>query len=789
MSSIASWRRDLGLGLRFACTGRSGWTRTVLTAVGVGLGVVVLLLAASVPHLMDARDAREAAREPVQVVGEDPGPGMLRMSEAVTEYHGADIRGRQLQPVAGPDAAVPLPPGLDALPGPGEMVVSPALDRLLDSPEGALLAERLDARRVGTIGEEGLVGSGEFFYYEGSDQLGEDNRLISGFGTSTEHGAPMEAALVLLVLVMCVVLLMPVAVFIATAVRFGGERRDQRLAALRLVGADVSMARRIAAGEALAGSLLGLLFGAAGFLALRQYLGRITVWGVSTFPGDIVPSVPLLVLILIAVPASAVSVTLFALRGVAIEPLGVARQTKTRQRRLTWRLIPAVVGLLLLAPLTRSFHDADNGTLVLAGVGIVLLLTGATVVLPWLVEWAVGAVRGGPVSWQLATRRLQLSSGPASRAVSGITVAVAGATALYMLFAGVNSEETWETGQDPRRAQIEVNAYDLSGPDAQRLFGEVNAQQGVRDTYAMVSGYAAPAGMPPDHGDEAAMEALAEASVEIVVADCPTLRELADIDACADGEVFLARPGDWTSEVQPRPGDRWNLALDFTSATETEPPGEDLWTVPASARTVTAHPDPTGMRYEGILATPGALDVSRFPAPSARALLRIESGDPDAIERVRNVVWDSPAHDSASVWKLDERGSSDEIRQIKRALLIGATGVMLLIGASMIVTTLEQLRERKRLLSVLVAFGTRRATLGVSVLWQTAVPVVLGLAVASVVGTGLGALLMAMVDLPVGNWLACWPMVAVGGGMIALVTLVSMPPLWYLMRPDGLRTE
>ena len=49
---------------------------------------------------------------------------------------------------------------------------------------------------------------------------------------------------------------------------------------------------------------------------------------------------------------------------------------------------------------------------------------------------------------------------------------------------------------------------------------------------------------------------------------------------------------------------------------------------------------------------------------------------------------------------------------------------------------LEQLRERRRLLAVLVAFGTRRSTMSWSVLWQTAVPVLLGLVLAFVGGTG-----------------------------------------------------
>ena len=32
-------------------------------------------------------------------------------------------------------------------------------------------------------------------------------------------------------------------------------------------------------------------------------------------------------------------------------------------------------------------------------------------------------------------------------------------------------------------------------------------------------------------------------------------------------------------------------------------------------------------------------------------------------------------------------------------------------------------------------------------------------------------------------------MTGIGGGVILLVTLLSLPPLWRMMRPDGLRTE
>ncbi|MBW8698015.1 hypothetical protein MBT84_00380 [Streptomyces sp. MBT84] len=115
---------------------------------------------------------------------------------------------------------------------------------------------------------------------------------------------------------------------------------------------------------------------------------------------------------------------------------------------------------------------------------------------------------------------------------------------------------------------------------------------------------------------------------------------------------------------------------------------------------------------------------------------------------------------------------------------------MALIGASLLVSTLEQLRERRRLLAVLVVFGTRRSVLGLSVLWQTAVPVVLGLMVAVVGGLGLGAALLKTVHTPFYiEWASVGTMSGVGGAAILVVTALTMPALWRMMRPDGLRTE
>ncbi|MDT0442989.1 FtsX-like permease family protein [Streptomyces johnsoniae] len=768
---MSSWARELAVGARFALSGGPGWTRTLLTAAGVGLGVVVLLLAASVPHAVAERNARDDARSPVSL-GEEvpPGPDTVQYIFAGTEYRGDSVGGMLLRPDAGADTTAEPPPGLDAFPAPGEMAVSPALGELLDSPEGELLAERFDHRRAGTIGAEGLKGPNELLYYAGTEALPEERALRTDTFGVDAAGTELPAVLVLLIVVICVVLLMPVAVFMATAVRFGGERRDQRLAALRLLGADTDMTRRIAAGEALVGALFGLVAGVGAFLALRQFLGSITVWEFSTYPGDIVPSPLLLALILVAVPVSAVAASLFALRGIAIEPLGVVRESSVPRRRLMWRLAPGVLGLLLLLPFVGSFDSGSSAEQGRVATGIVLLLAGTTVLLPWLVERIVGRLRGGPVSWQLATRRLQLSSGTAARTVSGITVAVAGAIALHMLFFGARADQTVVTGDDPDRAQIEVSRTSADGGDMSALVGRLESAPGVTDSFGSVAG-----------------DAITEAGdfTPVLVADCGTLRESAVLPSCANGDVFLANGSDVPESSLPAPGERLNLAVSWETG---EVAGEPRWwTVPETVPVVESRPDASGQEHVGILATPAAIDPGLLADPWTEVLLRVDPHEADVIEHVRNVAWEmSPP---AQVWELESERVSDELLDVQQALLVGATGIMLLIGASMIVSMFEQLRERRRLLSALVAFGTRRGTLAASVLWQTAVPVVLGLAVAAAVGTGLGALLMSMADLRLGGWLAFLPMAGAGAATIALVTLVSLPLLWRLMRPDGLRTE
>lgn len=777
--SVRQWVRDLGMGMRFAFAGgREGWTRALLTAVGVGLGVALLLLTTALPNALSERSRREEARSD-HTLGQQEMPkadDTLIVLDADTAFHDRDVRGRLLEP-EGPKA--PLPPGLSAFPAEGDMVVSPALKELLESDGGKLLRERLPYRITGTIGEQGLIGSQELAYFAGGEDLADrldsvtSGARIDSFGNPDLGSSdPWDPVLLLLVLVVFVVLLMPVAVFIAAAVRFGGERRDRRLAALRLVGSDSRTTRRIAAGEALAGSLLGLVLGTGFFLLGRKLAASIDVFHVSVFPSYLNPSPLLAALVALAVPTAAVLVTLFALRGVVIEPLGVVRTARPARRRLWWRLLLPLGGLAMLAPMIGQGDDEGTFNQYLVVGGVMLLLVGVTALLPWVVETVVARLGSGGVAWQLAVRRLQLSSGAAARMVNGIAVAVAGAIALQMLFAGVEGSYTAASRYDVSRAQMQVRVPDRV--DAVSATAKFRDTEGVRKVTALSETYLYGRG------------ADAESLVQITLGDCASLREVATLPSCRDGDVFAVRGAEYDTDTIKlgKPGK--TLWLDGTDAGR--PDKQVSWTVPRDIRQAESREDPTGTERGGILITPGA-DTSKLASLARQELyLSLSAAEPNAYEYVRNTAARIDPTVDPIVWHAVER--NERYATIRTGLFVGAAAVLALIGASLLVSQLEQLRERRKLLSSLVAFGTRRRTLSLSVLWQTAIPIGLGLLLAATVGMALGAVLLRMVNLSVQvDWPSVLSMTGIGAGVVLVVTVLSLPPLLKLMRPDGLRTE
>ncbi|MER7282066.1 FtsX-like permease family protein [Dactylosporangium sp. NPDC000244] len=760
---------QLGLGARLALSGgREGLFRTALTAAGVALGVAVLLLAASLPGILDGRHHRTDGRDDMHY-GDTPAASATSiLSEPVfSSYHDKSVQGRFVK--AEGDHPI-LPPGVIAWPADGQIVVSPALKTLLESPDGRLLRERFPQPIAGTIGKEGLSGPNELYFYGTRDSLAEGQprvMRVTHYGSDSPNKR-LDAFLLLLTVVVLVALLLPVAMFVAAATRFGGEHRDRRLAAVRLVGADTWMTRRIAAGEALVSATLGVVLGAVLFAAARPFAERFEVASLSVYGSDITPGPIMAALIAAGVPLAALLMTVFALRRVVVEPLGVVRRATSRtRRRVWWRLLLPLVGLALLAPLFGTKAATFNVWQVSGGV--ILLLIGVSTLLPWVFDRIVHRLGGGSLAWQLALRRLQLSGDSAVRAVNAIAVTAAGAIALQMLFAAAQQGYTRGTDYDVARAQAMLLTYTTDGSHA-RTAADIDAT--VRAT-PIVSG---------SHTLRGGFGELGDNSFEVVVADCDTLRLLADLPSCADGDVFgigsisPATEGDTPPELTSLGGQRITLGDDA------EP-----WTVPGPVRPATVRADPSGQEHAGLLLTP-----SRAPAPGRVqrfvTFVRYDTNAPDADELIRNAAGRIDPVTDVSILRATRTDAT--FSSIQRGLYAGTAVVLLLVGLSLLVATIEQLRDRRRTLAALVAFGTRRGTIGLSILWQTAVPVALGLLIAATLGITVGAVLLKIVSEPVRlDWPSIAGVTGIAAALVLLVTAASLPPLFRLMRPEGLRFE
>jgi uncharacterized membrane protein YhaH (DUF805 family) len=215
-------------------------------------------------------------------------------------------------------------------------------------------------------------------------------------------------------------------------------RREERFAALRLVGATPRQISVIASVDAIVGALFGTVLGIGIFLLVRPALANTASTSARYFANDVTPTASGYVGILIAVPLASAIAALLSLRRVRISPLGVSRRT-TPPAPKVWRLVPLLVGIALfivgLAITTPKSLGAP------AFPGLILILIGLVVGGPWLTTQAARllarSVKGAAAL--LAARRLADNPKGAFRTVRGPVLAVFLGTVVAGLLPAVNS--------------------------------------------------------------------------------------------------------------------------------------------------------------------------------------------------------------------------------------------------------------------------------------------------------------------------------------------------------------
>ncbi|EQD81438.1 cell division protein FtsX, partial [Saccharopolyspora erythraea D] len=728
MRTIRNWVADLAFGVRLSVGGgRTPWGRLALTAVGIGLGVAVLLLASSVQHVDDERRTRQEARSG-QVYVQDPaaiaGAAVLAVDKSDV-FDGRQVVGVVVDPQR---PGAPHPPGIAGNPAPGEVLVSPALKALLDGPGGELLRPRLPGAVTGVVGQEALVSPDELFYYAGSDRLLQESMSVSvirdHFGESSPSRLGLDSEQWMVLALGVSALLVPVVVFVASTARLAESARERRLAALRLVGSSRRQVRRIAAGEALAGALAGVVLGWGIFLAGRLAAGGVEVVGFTVFSSDIRPELWYAAAVTAGVPLVAVVTAIMAMRGTIIEPLSVVRRTPAGRRRLLWRLVPIVLGTALMLAVRQGAGDERELMFVTA---VVLILVGVPLVLAWVFERVVGRLRGGSLPGQLAVRGLQLSSGSAARSVSAIAVVLTGVIGLQTVLASMEATEVRRSAPaDPSTLSVNGSqARDIPVDPAGATGRALSAVPGVVGVEPVSSSSLTQGEDPqaPYHG--------------ALIADCAVLARKAAVGSCQDGDIFYSSGTD--QAPAPAAGTPMRVEPGFIGERAT------TWTTPAGIRQVGPLADGSGSA--GFLLTPKAAEGIPVSARSVNIAVRLgEDSSPDTVEHVRNVAAAHLVGWSVTRGEGPDTAQSGAFDLIRYGLLLGALVTFALIGCSLFVSAAEQIQQRRRQMAVLAAVGVQRRTLAWSALLQNALPMLAAVVVALVVGALLGGLVLLVLE-------------------------------------------
>jgi hypothetical protein len=758
------------LGLRLAVSGgREAITRLVVLAVAVGIGVGLLLTVVAAVNAVGVQNDRYAwldtrANNVPQAAlgGAHNGPAApLWLLFTTNEFNGQTIFRAD---VAATGLTSPVPPGIPRSPGPGQYYISPALSALLRGAPADELADRYPGHQAGLIGQAGLpspdslvivVGrsAAQMSHLPGAAEVTSLNTTPpSGCGDACvirEGLGPSGVDLVLSVVALALAL--PVLIFIGTATRLSAARREQRFAAMRLVGATPRQISLIAAAESAVAAVVGVAIGFGLFFVLRIPLAAIPFTGQSFFPAELSLSLPDILAVAAGVPTAAAVVARLALRRVNISPLGVTRRVTPAPPR-AWQVLPLLAGLADLGFFTvRGMPASPAGQVLLFVPAFALIMIGLVVAGPWLTMagarvMARHASRPGAL---IAARRLADDPRAAFRAVSGLVLALF----IFTVAAAVLAT------QDTK------NYGPVDGAAASNILVDQFSTTDAHDTSAV--GSAPP---PP-------------------VTVLTQLRQISGVQGIVE---FRADPGLTITSPQLQLSDFPGAVV--SCAQLASAPGLGRCPAGAAAVEVPAFLANVGSNLAGLTWPAANIPARRLDSLPLGSLDVATNGSQPVIEQARTVLetayptgTGSPPQTLGEVTAVDN-GADNAYQQLADVVILTS---LTIAGCTLAVSVAGGLADRKRPFSLLRLTGARLGMLRRVIALESAVPL---LAVAAVaIGTGFGASAMyATMEMHLSLVApgAAYFVLTSAGIVLALgLILATFPLLRRITGPETARSE
>ncbi|MFE9422916.1 FtsX-like permease family protein [Kitasatospora sp. NPDC006697] len=759
----------IGLGVRLAVGGgREALVRLLVIAASVALGVGMLLGMLATINAIGTQNQRYAwlnsGVNGHRLTSADQAPaGVDPLWWKLTGdmYDGKQI-GRVDVAATGPHA--PLPPGLSRLPGPGEYYASPALARLLASVPAAQLGDRYPGHLAGTIGEQALPGpdslvvvvgrsSAELPREEGARLIGSILTVPPSACSECVVGAKKDT-IDLILGTSTVALVFPVVILVGTATRLAAARREQRFAAMRLVGATPRQVSALSTVEAVLGAAVGTGAGFLVYLALRPAVARLDFTLTPFYPGDLALSTMDVLAVLLGVPLAAAAGAALSLRRVRISPLGVSRRTTPRPPRV-WRLLPLVLGVAELSWFIGRRPDGSGAQMLAYMPGMLLILGGLVFAGPWLTMAGARllARRSGSAAVLIAGRRLADDPKAGFRSVSGLVLALCVTTGAVGIITSVTGERALpKAGSASVRTAINTTLLDnglangtVNGepvdpaaplPDA--ALARLRAVPGVTGVLVIHTN--------PLH----TVDPVPHGRITAGLAACDQLAALPAFHGCVPGAETASVPPDFD-------GFGVDVGADWP----------EQWPAAALPAAQLA-----GLPVQEILV---GTDGSTAALEQARTLLMVQYPRPQ-------VPW------SLAEFRATVSAQLSGFQQLASVVMVVS---LVVAGCSLAVGVAGGLTERRRPFSLLRLTGVQLGVLRRTVLLESAVPLLL----VSTLAIGMGFVaaqlfLQAQLGYSV-RWPGALYSVTVGAGLLASlgVILSTLPLLRRITGPEAARND
>ena len=771
------------LGLQLTLhSGREAFTRLLLTTVAVALGVAVLLGVFAEFHAFQA-DANRSCWECTQGATV---PKALGTRGELWNYSADFYQGRTIErlDLAALGSGAPVPPGVSRLPAPGQYYASPALAALLRTVPRDELGDRFPGTMIGVLGDAALTGPDELAIYVGY----QPSSLAAVPGTrlvTALQGTPGPAVFTpffrYAFAVGVLAVLFPILILIGTATRLAAARREERFAALRLVGATPRDINVIASVDSVVSTFFGAIAGIGLFLAIRPALAGAELTGTRYFAATVSLPAWVYLAMLVAVPAASALAALASLRRVRISPLGVSRRAAPPPPS-AWRLATLGAGVVLfVAGLLATNHKSIGSP---AYPGLLIVMIGIVIAGPWLTvaaaRWCARVFNGA--SPLLATRRLADNPKAAFRAVRGLVLAVFLGTIVGVLVPAVETfsatanasalnnvlldtfENTQSAGPGPvlcstlpasQRTGSGCAATDVAAEEAQGALTPqaaaklVSELAGIGGT-AVYSFYPLPQAAEPDFQGQ-----------YLGVVSCQVMRDLAVLGQCGPGVAAV--------QVQD----------------------QDLLYSDNPHNSTAAFVDASNPAYTGSLAA----------LPLQAVLVRVNNAA--TLERVRTyLAVHAPPQVSggqgAAATPPRTYGEAVAIRSgrahvLQRLVSLAVALTILVAGCSLAVAIGGGLADRKRPFTLLRVGGTPVGTLYRVLLIEAAVPLAAATLLAAALAYGMSVLTLVRLAPPGMAIPLLGPVyyatMGIGLAMALIVIGVTLPLLNRMTGPDNARFE